>query len=200
MGVTPEPSPVSGGGRVTRPVRSGRGGGGGPGGDLGVGKARPGPRSHRALPEHPAEVAVPRVVPRRVRGRWPVCLAVFGGEGRLGSSLRWLLVTSACVVVWPPRPRWRGRVRTAISGEGGHKGGSTKSADKGLRQLACCVWFRYCSLVSLCPVCGRPRGTAGGGLEVWAGRVGSGGRPRRGRGPWRSRGGPGGPAGGRRCP
>ena len=32
---------------------------------------------------------------------------------------------------------------------------------------------------SLCPVCGRPRGTAGGGVQAWAGRVGSGGRPRR---------------------
>ena len=86
MKVTLEPSPASGG-RVTRPARSGWGGGGGQGGDLGVGKARPGPRSYRALPEHPAEVAVPRVVPRRGWGRWPVCLAVVGGEGRLGSSL-----------------------------------------------------------------------------------------------------------------
>ena len=32
---------------------------------------------------------------------------------------------------------------------------------------------------SLCPVCGRPRGTAGGGAQAWAGRVGSGARPRR---------------------
>ena len=32
---------------------------------------------------------------------------------------------------------------------------------------------------SLCPVCGRPRGTAGGGAQAWAGCVGSGGRPRR---------------------
>ena len=47
--------PPSRGGRVTRPVRSGCGGGGGRGGDLGVGKARPGPRTLRALPEHPAE-------------------------------------------------------------------------------------------------------------------------------------------------
>ena len=31
----------------------------------------------------------------------------------------------------------------------------------------------------LCPVCRRPRGTAGGGVQAWAGRVGSGGRPRR---------------------
>ena len=32
---------------------------------------------------------------------------------------------------------------------------------------------------SLCPVCGRPRGMVGGGDQAWAGRVGSGGRPRR---------------------
>ena len=32
---------------------------------------------------------------------------------------------------------------------------------------------------SLCPVCGRPRGTARGGAQAWAGRVVSGGRPRR---------------------
>ena len=32
---------------------------------------------------------------------------------------------------------------------------------------------------SLCPVCERPRRTAGGGAQAWAGRVGSGGRPRR---------------------
>ena len=77
--------PPSCGGRVTRPVRSGCGGGGGRGGDLGVGKARPGPRTLRALPEHPAEVAVARVRPWRGRGRWPVRLAFYGGEGRPGS-------------------------------------------------------------------------------------------------------------------
>ena len=32
---------------------------------------------------------------------------------------------------------------------------------------------------SLCPVCGRPRGTAGGAAQALAGRVGSGARPRR---------------------
>ena len=86
MGVTLEPSPVSPEeGEPTCAKRLGRGGG--LGGDLGVGKARPGPRSHRALPEHPAEVAVPRVGPWRGRGRWPVRLAFFGGEGRLGSRL-----------------------------------------------------------------------------------------------------------------
>ena len=56
---------------------------------------------------------------------------------------------------------------------------------------------------SLCPVCGRPRGTAAGGLRpgpgawVAAGGRGGGGAMRV-RGPWRSRGGVGGPAGGRR--
>ena len=33
--------------------------------------------------------------------------------------------------------------------------------------------------LSLRPACGRPRGTAGGAFEAWAGSVGSGGRPRR---------------------
>ena len=86
-------------------MRSGCGGGGERGGDLGVGKARPGPRTFRALPEHPAEVAVPRVRPWRGRGRWPVLLAFYGGEGRPGSCCRRRLVTFACAVVWPPRPR-----------------------------------------------------------------------------------------------
>ena len=41
-----------------------------------------------------------------------------------------------------------------------------------------CVWsIPWCP--PLCPVCGRPRGTARGGAQAWAGRVGSGGRPRR---------------------
>ena len=40
------------------------------------------------------------------------------------------------------------------------------------------VWsIAWCP--SLCPVCGRPRGMVGGGVQAWAGRVGSGGRPRR---------------------
>ena len=179
VGVTMEPSPVSGG-RVTRPVRSGWGGGGGPGGDLGVGKARPGPWSDRALPEHPAEVAVPRVAPRCGQGRWPVCLAVVGGEGRLGSSSACWLVTAACVVVWPPRPRWCVCACATFSGEGGHKGGSTRAQT---RVYGCWRVVYGPSTVpwrlSLRLVSGRPRGTAGGGVEVWAGRVGSGGRPRR---------------------
>ena len=54
---------------------------------------------------------VPRVAPRCGRGRWPVSLAVVGGEGRLGSSSACWLVTAACVVVWPPCPRWCVRAR-----------------------------------------------------------------------------------------
>ena len=65
------------------------------------------------------------MVPRRSRGCWPVLLAVVGGEGRLGSSLP--LATSACVVVWLPRPLWCGRARASVDGEGGHKGGSTRA-------------------------------------------------------------------------
>ena len=111
--VLPWSPPPSRGGRVTRPVRSGCGGGGGRGGDLRVGKARPGPRSLRALPEHPAEVAVPRVWPWRGRGRWPVRLAFCGGEGRPGSCF--LLAPShlcrCCgVAVSSPVVRARGRL------------------------------------------------------------------------------------------
>ena len=38
-------------------------------GDFAVGKARPGPRAQGALPEHPAEVAVPREPLGRDGGR-----------------------------------------------------------------------------------------------------------------------------------
>ena len=51
------------------PVREGGGWEAGSRGDLAVGKARLGLRSHRALPEHPAEVAVPREPPARGGGR-----------------------------------------------------------------------------------------------------------------------------------
>ena len=133
--------PPSRGGRVTRPVRSGCGGGGGRGGDLGVGKARPGPRTVRALPEHPAEVAVPRVRPWRGRGRWPVLLAFYGGEGRPGSCglpapshLCW------CCVVAASSPVVRAR---ACVGHGGGRaqGREHKSTNMGSLSLACCVRF-----------------------------------------------------------
>ena len=132
---------------MTRPVRSGWGGGGGPGGDLGVGKARPGPRSHRALPEHPAEVAVPRVVPRRGRGRWPVCLAFVGGEGRLGSSLP-LASSHLCMCrgVAASSPVVRARARVGQRG-GRAQGREHKSTVTGIRLVACCVWSGYGSLV-----------------------------------------------------
>ena len=177
---SPWSPPPSRGGRVTRPVRSGCGGGGGRGGDLGVGKARPGPRTFRALPEHPAEVAVPRVRPWRARGRWPVLLAFYLGEGRPGSCclpapshLCWSCVVAAS------SPVVRARARVSHGG-GRAQGREHKSTIMGIRWLVCCVWFRCCSLVPV-PVsllreaarhCRR-------GVEAWAGRVGSGGRPRR---------------------
>ena len=133
--------PPSRGGRVTRPVRSGCGGGGGWGGDLGVGKARPGPRTVRALPEHPAEVAVPRVRPWRGRGRWPVLLAFYGGEGRPGSCglpapshLCW------CCVVAASSPVVRARARVGHGG-GRAQGREHKSTNMGSLSLACCVRF-----------------------------------------------------------
>ena len=121
-GSYPGALPRLAGGRVTRPVRSGCGGGGGLGGDLGVGKARPGPRSLRALPEHPAEVAVPRVWPWRGRGRWPVCLAVIGGEGMPGSCFPLApshLCTCCGVAASSPVVRARARV--------GQRGGRAQS-------------------------------------------------------------------------
>ena len=138
--------PPSRGGRVTRPVRSGCGGGGGRGGDLGVGKARPGPRSLRALPEHP-EAAVPRVWPWRGRGRWPVRLAFCGGEGRPGSCF--LPAPShlcKCCGVAASSPVVRARARVGLWG-GRAQGREHKSTIMGIRLLACCVWFRCCSLV-----------------------------------------------------
>ena len=133
--------PPSRGGRVTRPVRSGCGGGGGWGGDLGVGKARPGPRTVRALPEHPAEVAVPRVRPWRGRGRWPVLLAFYGDEGRPGSCglpapshLCWSCVVAAS------SPVVRARARVGHGG-GRAQGREHKSTNMGSLSLACCVRF-----------------------------------------------------------
>ena len=199
--------PPSRGGRVTRPVRSGCCGGGGRGGDLGVGKARPGPRTLHALPEHPAEVAVPRVRPWRGLGRWPVLLAVYGGEGRPGSCCLPApshLCLCCGVAAMSPVVR-RARARRSW-GEGGDKGGSTRARS----------WVYSCRRVvfgsgavprclSLCPAYGRPRGTTGGGSRPGPGAwVAAGGRGGRGamqvRGPWRSRGVAGGPAGGRQWP
>ena len=170
--------PLSCGGRVTRPVRSGCGGGGGRGGDLGVGKARPGPRTLRALPEHPAEVAVPRVWLWRGGGRWPVRLAFYGGEGRPRSCF--LPAPShlclCCGVA--ASSRWCGRARVGHGG-GRAQGRKHKCTIMGILWLACCVWFRWCSLVPV-PV-SRLWETARHsrrGVEAWAGRMGRGRRPR----------------------
>ena len=171
--------PPSRGGRVTRPVRSGCGCGGGRGGDLGVGKARPGPRTLRALPEHPAEVAVPRVRPWRGWGRWPVRLAFYGGEGRPRSCF--LPAPShlcKCCGVAASSPVVRAHARVGHGG-GRAQGRKHKSTIMGIRWPACCVRFRCRSLVPV-PV-SRLREAARHsrrGVEAWAGRMGSGGRPR----------------------
>ena len=177
---SPWSPPPSRGGRVTRPVRSGCGGGGGWDGDLGVGKARPGPRTFRALPEHPAEVAVPRVRPWRGRGRWPVLLAFYGGEGRPGSC--GLPAHShpcwSCVVA-ASSPVVRARARVGHGG-GRAQGREHKSTNMGLQLLACCVRFRCCSLVPVPVPCVREAAPhSGRGVAARAGRMGSGGRPGR---------------------
>ena len=177
---SPWSPPPSRGGRVTRPVRSGCCGGGGRGGDLGVGKASPGPRTFRALPEHPAEVAVPRVRPWRGRGRWPVLLAFYGGEGRPGSCclpapshLCW----SCGVAASSPVVRARARVG---HGGGRAQGREHKSTNMGLQLLACRIRFRCCPLVPVPVSCLREAARhSRRGVEARAGRMGSGGRPGR---------------------
>ena len=165
---------------MTRPVRSSFGGGGGRGGDLWVGKARPGPRTLRALPEHPAEVAVPRLGPWRGRGRWPVLLAFYGGEGRPGSCC--LPAPShlcSCCGVAASSPVVRARARVGHGG-GRAQGREHKSTIMGIQMLACCVWFRSCRLM---PVPVRYLREAARHtrrrVQARAGRMGSGEQPRR---------------------
>ena len=178
-GSYPGALPRLAGGEVTRPVRSGCGGGGGWGGDIGIRKARPGPRTLRALPEHPAEVAVPCSRPWRGRGRWLVLLAFHGGEGRRGSCF--LPAPShlcLCCGVAASSPVVRARARVGHGG-GRAQGRKHKSTIMGIRWLACCVWFRCCSVEPV-PV-SRLREVARHsqrGVEARAGRMGSGGRPR----------------------
>ena len=176
---TLEPSPVSRG-ESDCPMRSGCGGGGGRGVDLGVEKARPGPRKLRAVPEHPAEVAVPRVRPWRGRGRGPVLLAFYGGEGRPGSSsLPAPSHLCSCRGVAASSPVVRARARVGHGG-GRAQGREHKSTDMGTRRLACCVRFRCCPLVPDPVSCLREAARHNRrGVKARAGRMGSGGRPRR---------------------
>ena len=145
-----------------------------------MGKARPGPRTVRALPEHPAEVAVPRVRPWRGGGRWPVLLAFYGGEGRPGSCglpapshLCWSCVVAAS------SPVVRARARVGHGG-GRAQGREHKSTNMGSLLLACCVWFRCCSLVPVpVPCVWTAARHSRRGVAARAGRMGSGGRPGR---------------------
>ena len=203
---SPWSTPRLRGGRATRPVRSSCGGVGGRGGDFGVEKDRPGPRTFRALPEHPAEVAVPRVRPWRGRGRWPVLLAFYGGEGRpescclpASSHLCWscVVATSSVVVrACAHVGHWGGRAQ----------GREHKSTNMGLLLLACRVGFRCCPLVPVPVPCIRQAARHSRRVvEARAGRMGSGGRSGRtrrhaGAGPVAVAGGAGGPAGGQQCP
>ena len=77
----------------------------------------------------------------------------------------WLLVTSAHVVVWPPRARCCVLVCAPFGTEGGHMSGSTRS--NGTRVYVSWRAAYGPAIVPWClssgPVCGRPRGVAGGG-------------------------------------
>ena len=171
--------PPSRGGGVTRPVRSGCGGGGGRGGDLGVGKARPGPRTLRALPERPAEVAVPRVRPWRGRGRWHVLLAFYGGEGRPGSCclLAPSHLCSRCGVA-ASSPVVRARARRSWGREGTRAGAQEHCHGYTAAGVLCLVQVLSPGACPCVLLTGR-RAAQPAGLEARAGRMGSGGRPRR---------------------
>ena len=103
------------------------------------------------------------MVLRRGQGLWPVCLAFVRREGRLRSSL--LLASShlcICTGVAPSCPVVQACARVG-QGEGGQKGGSTRGLSRVYgwwRVVYCPAMLPWC--LSLCPVSGRPRVTAGG--------------------------------------
>ena len=164
--VSPWSPPPAAGERVARPVRSGGAGGGG-----GAGQ---GPCGGKGMPR---SAVTPRLArPSRQGGRSSCVAAVrqralaressrHRVRGRARSRGLWLLVTSARVVVWPPRARWCVLACAPCGREGGHRSGSTRStctrvygswrAAYGPAIVAWCL--------SLGPVCGRLRGMAGEG-------------------------------------
>ena len=118
--------------------------------------------------------------PGRGRGRWPVLLAFYGGEGRPGrcclpapSHLCWSCVVGAS------SPVVRARARVGHGG-GRAQGREHKSTNMGLQLLACRVRFRCCPLVPVpMPSVREAARHSRRGVEAWAGRMGSGGRPGR---------------------
>ena len=118
--------------------------------------------------------------PWRGRGRWPVLLAFYGGEGRPGSCC--LPAPShlcLCCGVAASSPVVRARARFGHGG-GRAQGREHKSTIMGIQLLACRVWFRCCPLVPVPVSCLREAARhSRRGVEARAGRMGSGGRPRR---------------------
>ena len=130
-------------------------------------------------------------------GGWPVLLAFYGGEGRPRSCC--VPAPShlcSCFGVAASSPVVRARARVGHGG-GRAQGREHKSTLMGIQLLACCVWFRCCPLVPVPVPCLREAARhSRRGVEARAGRMGSGGRPRR----KRRHAGAGGPAGGRQWP
>ena len=118
--------------------------------------------------------------PLRGRGRWPVLLAFYGGEGRPGScslpapsQLCW-----SCVAA-PSSPVVRARARVG-HGAGRAQGREHKSTNRGSQLLACRVRFRCCPLAPVPVLCvWEAARHSRRGIEARAGRMGSGGRPGR---------------------
>ena len=118
--------------------------------------------------------------PWRGRGRWPVLLAFYGGEGRRGSCC--LPAPShlcLCCGVAASSPVVRARARVGHGG-GRAQGREHKSTIMGIHLLACRVRFRCSPLVPVPVSCLREAARhSRRGVEVRSGRMGSGGRPRR---------------------
>ena len=120
----------------------------------------------------PGSAVTPRLARTSRRGGRSSCVAAVRQRALAREGARegvWMgqspLVTVARVVVWPPRARWCVLAGAPCGREGGHWGGSTRST--GTRVYASwCVEYDpaivpWCP--SLGPVCGSPRGVAGGG-------------------------------------
>ena len=140
----------------------------------------------------PGSTDTPRLARTSRRGGRSSCAAVAwpGALARVSSLLRGrgeareLLCAGAyspLLVLWCARLVPGGAGARARRSRGGRTQGlKHKSTVMGIRRLACCVWFRCCPLVPVPVSClqeaARHRRP---GVEARAGRMGSGGRPRR---------------------